>query len=208
MGNLGKTFSLVFILIMAIFTFLSIYFTNPVSADTLGPPNIAGWIASGLVLISPQNLTYNSQSILLNFTVQTVDISHDFGYSIDNGPIERIANITKISEGYDPLLLPPYRTVTEIGTQVIPDMPEGNHTLLLYYGFQGNWSFDVIGITGANFLIDTATPIPSLSPSLTASVLDTTLAMSITLIVFVVVILALLLFRRHRKTTNNGESTP
>lgn len=63
-------------------------------ADTLGPPFVISWTPSGLVMLSPQNLTYHSNSILLNFTVYTVDITHDFGYSIDNGQIQRITNIT------------------------------------------------------------------------------------------------------------------
>jgi hypothetical protein len=112
-----------------------------VKADALGPPNILsypGAISSdSFAIFSPQNTTYDESSILLNFTAQADHGIYDVGYSIDYGQIQRVTNLTQISEDPAPYLeMPPYIRVTDLGTVVLQGLSNGKHTLTVYNGFQ------------------------------------------------------------------------
>ena len=61
---------------------------------------------------------------------------YDVGYSIDGGEIERIDNITKISEVPADTLLPPFVRVTYTGSVILTGLVDGSHNITVYNGWQ------------------------------------------------------------------------
>ena len=160
---------------LALFTLMvfSGCFVNFVSAQILGPPNVLGSQSSSsgiFVISSPQNKTYNTQAIPVNFTVTAYNDIYDVGYSVDNRPIQKVTNLLKVSEVSAPNIeLPPYIQVTYQGTLTLTDLSEGNHILTIYQGYQYtgiNARYDIGGYASAVFKVDTA-PKPS-PPAATA----------------------------------------
>ena len=153
---------------LVLFSFSGCVVTNQVKADTLGPPHIInnGYSSSDVfVIYSPQNLSYNRNELLANFTVTAPTSIGDVGYSLDNGSIFRVTNLFKISEKPDQsAILPPYVDVTYEGTVPLSGLTDGNHTLTIYDGGQylGNLQrYEISGFAIANFSIDTSTPLLS-----------------------------------------------
>jgi hypothetical protein len=141
---------------------------NKAKAETLGPPTFLSTESASsdiLFISSPQNTTYNSHSILVNFTVTVPNAINEVGYSVDNGSIQRITNLVKVSEEsvpYGTILLPPYIRVTYMGTFVLNGLSEGNHWVTIYQGYQytGRWArYEIAVWATAEFLIDTGPPI-------------------------------------------------
>lgn len=141
---------------------------NKAKAETLGPPTFLSTKSASpdiLFISSPQNTTYHSHSILVNFTVTVPNAINEVGYSVDNGSIQRITNLVKVSEEsvpYGTILLPPYIMVTYMGTFVLNGLSEGNHSVTIYQGYfyTGKWQrYEIALWTTAEFSIDTGPPI-------------------------------------------------
>ena len=142
---------------------------NKAKAETLGPPTFlstqSAFPPNMIIISSPQNTTYHAHSIFVNFTVTVPNAINDVGYSVDNGSIQRITNLVKVSEvpvPYGEILLPPYIRVTYVGTFFLDDLSEGNHSLTIYQGYfyTGKWQrYEIALWTTAQFLIDTGPPI-------------------------------------------------
>jgi hypothetical protein len=141
---------------------------NKAKAETLGPPTFLSTQSASsdiLFISSPQNTTYHSHSILVNFTVTVPNAIYDVGYSVDNGSIQRITNLVKVSEvpvPYGEILLPPYIRVTYMGTFVLNGLSEGNHWVTIYQGYfyTGKWQrYEIAVWATAEFLIDSGPPI-------------------------------------------------
>ena len=158
--------TLMLLLVMLPLSFSSI---NEVKAD-LGPPtfltpNQSAWPPDIIIISSPQNTTYHTASILVNFTVTVPRDIYDVGYSVDNGSIKRITNLVKISEvpvPYGEILLPPYIRVTYMGTFFLYDLSEGSHFVTIYQGYfyTGKWQrYEIALWTTAQFIIDTGPPV-------------------------------------------------
>lgn len=142
------------------------FFSHEAKAETLGPLVDRSEelnVIDVLELHSPQNITYPTSEILLNFTLIYEGIDHDVGYNIDGGAIVRI-NITKILEEPIPqIFLPPWVRVTCIGTIVLRDLSDGNHTVTVYDGYQyggTNARFEVFKRTSVSFEVSTRAQIP------------------------------------------------
>jgi hypothetical protein len=141
---------------------------NKVKAETLGPPTFLSTESASpdiLFISSPQNTTYHEHSILVNFTVTVPNAINEVGYSVDNGSIQRITNLIKVSEEsvpYGTILLPPYIRVTYLGTFALNGLSEGNHWVTIYQGYQytGRWArYEIAVWATAEFSIDTGPPI-------------------------------------------------
>jgi hypothetical protein len=132
---------------------------NKVKADTLGPTIIIIENSYRMVQIfSPQEITYNSSTIFLNFTVRAGRGIYDVGYSLDNGTIQRVTNLTQIlvEDAPDMQAPPPHVVVTDLGNVTLSNLTKGNHSLTVYYGFQYDYNprFEVIGSSTINFSIN------------------------------------------------------
>ena len=147
---------------------VEVQFINNAKAESLGPVIIVP--STNMVeIFCPQNETYNVNSLLVNFTIVMGGNAFDFGYSLDEGAVIRVENITKISEsGWIP-----YVTYTFRGTVFLINLSEGSHSITVYegYQFQGipeNPSlerYEVYAYDYTNFTIDTIAPnISFLSP--------------------------------------------
>jgi len=147
---------------------VEVQFINNAKAESLGPVIIVP-STNKVEIFCPQNETYNVNSLLVNFTIVMGGNAFDFGYSLDEGAVIRVENITKISEsGWIP-----YVTYTFRGTVFLINLSEGSHSITVYegYQFQGipeNPSlerYEVYAYDYTNFTIDTIAPnISFLSP--------------------------------------------
>jgi hypothetical protein len=140
---------------------LSMQVVEIVNADFLGPINDLGINASTVEIISPQNVSFNRNAVLLNFTVVSQHDVFDVGYSLDNKAILRITSLIKISEESAVMELPPYILVTSLGTLILSDLSDGTHTVTVYQGRQ--WTgfgarYDILGFASVSFSIDTKAP--------------------------------------------------
>ena len=139
---------------------------NKVKAETLGPIRFDINSTGNVVeILFPQNETYNISSILVDFTVEMGGTAFDFGYSLDGGPVERIVNVTKISEsGYIP-----YVTYYLRGSIFLANLSEGTHSVTVYQGVQYRGipqldRYEVSAYAYVNFSIDLLPIILMLSP--------------------------------------------
>jgi len=152
-----------------------------------------------LVISSPQNVTYNTNTLTLNFTVQKNTGLYSFFYSLDNNSKVAVENLKQVSK----VLLPEeyqigdvlFYRYTKEGSAILSNLSEGLHRLTVYeiytvdeYGEPyGHRIAERIAISAtANFTINTthnqqailtitptATPPTLLTPSTTPSPLPT-----------------------------------
>lgn len=199
-------------------------FTKSAIAETLGPPHFIGNTSEGFEVYSPKSMTYQANSVLVNFTVILSDTIYDVGYSLDNRSIQRITTqLVKISD--EPLppdspLPPVCRLITFSGTFELKDLSDGNHSVTLYQGYQftsGEVRFDIMAWTRVDFSIDTV--VPTLTPTITTSPTPTittsptsnqtlasdhwvnpTFLTAIAIVITIVVVasLALVYFKKHK----------
>ena len=166
---LGKSTAKGLVLILSlVVSSLLCHFSYDVKAEILGPV----WdrseelnVTAGIEIHSPQNITYSTGEILLDFTLVYEGQDYDVGYDIDGGAIERIS-VSKISEEPAPyLVMPPYVRVTCRGTMVFRDLSDGSHVVTVYggYYFGGiNQRYEVFKHASISFAVDTAPPSISL----------------------------------------------
>ena len=166
---LGKSTAKGLVLILSlVVSSLLCHFSYDVKAEILGPV----WdrseelnVTAGIEIHSPQNITYSTGEILLDFTLVYEGQDYDVGYDIDGGAIERIS-VSKISEEPAPyLFMPPYVRVTCRGTMVFRDLSDGSHVVTVYggYYFGGiNQRYEVFKHASISFAVDTAPPSISL----------------------------------------------
>jgi hypothetical protein len=167
-----KALALTLITMFLSLTLVGILFVNKVRAETLGPIYIPirEYPSSTIVRIfSPQqNNEYKVSSILLNFTVEAYESIYDVGYSLDGGTVERVNNLTKISEVPAPEisnLTPNWVRVTFMGNLFLSHLSEGKHSVTVYKGFQYQNRYEVDTYVYVNFTIGDIPPnILILSP--------------------------------------------
>jgi hypothetical protein len=166
------TLALTLITMLLSSTLIGMQFVNKARAETLGPIYIPirEYPSSTIVRIfSPQqNNKYNVSSFLLNFTVEAYESIYDVGYSLDDGTVERVNNLTKISEVPAPEirnLTPNWVRVTFMGNLFLSDLSEGKHSVTVYQGFQYQDRYEVDAYVYVNFTIGDIPPnILILSP--------------------------------------------
>ena len=166
---LGKSTAKGLVLILSlVVSSLLCHFSYDVKAEILGPV----WdrseelnVTAGIEIHSPQNITYSTGEILLDFTLVYEGQDYDVGYDIDGGAIERIS-VSKISEEPAPyLVMPPYVRVTCRGTMVFRDLLDGRHVVTVYGGYyfgEINQRYEVFKHASISFAVDTAPPSISL----------------------------------------------
>jgi hypothetical protein len=135
--------------------------------DTLGPLN--KWqsqypSSSHIYTHSPQNSEVVYGSVFVNFTVYAFVGVYDVGYSIDDGPIKRVFNLTKTGEEISQVN-PIFPNVYYLGNVTLAGLNEGKHSMTIYQGYQYPDRYDEFTHTIVNFTISTTTPSPS--PSIT-----------------------------------------
>jgi hypothetical protein len=159
-----KASALTLITMLLSLTLVGVQFINKTKAETLGPVVIVP-TSNKVEIFYPQNETYNVNSLLVNFTVVMQGNAFDFGYSLDEGAVIRVENITKISEsGWIP-----YVTYTFRGSVFLANLSEGSYSITVYEGGQYQYParkrYEVFAYDFTNFTIDTISPnISFLSP--------------------------------------------
>jgi hypothetical protein len=159
-----KASALTLITMLLSLTLVGMQFINKAKAETLGPIVMRD-STNKVTIFYPQNETYNVNSLLVNFTVVMQGTAFDFGYSLDEGAVIRVENITKISEsGWIP-----YVTYTFRGSVFLANLSEGSHSITVYRGYQYQYParkrYEVYAYDYTNFTIDTIAPnISLLSP--------------------------------------------
>ena len=95
------------------------FFVYEVKAETLGPLDFDGLDyedMDSVIIHSPQNITYDSGPVFVNFTsiaVVPYQGNYVLGYSLDGGPVERITNFKGL--GYEPTATPSFEWLTSLG---------------------------------------------------------------------------------------------
>ena len=131
-------------------------------AETLGPVKLPQNNNSHITISSPQNTTYYENSVLVEFTVKAFYSVEDVGYSLDDGPVERITDLKFIkSEDTPGVYL--FKTVYYLGRFYLKNLQDGNHSITIYEGVQysmrthGN-GYEVHQYSSVNFTVDSAPP--------------------------------------------------
>lgn len=178
---------------------------NNVKAETLGPlvwgpPEYPDYPEENRVTIfSPQNTTYSGNSIFVNFTVNGfvyVPLTsfysiYDVGYSLDEGPIEKITNLTYRNN--TPSGSPAFYHVTYLGNLTLSGLQNGEHSLTIYQGRQYDEPdnrYQVYASASANFAMNTP-----LSPE----PFPTALVMASIAAVIVVGVVLLVYFKKRKR---------
>ncbi len=127
-----------------------------------------------LTIENPQNLTYNVNTITVNFTSNSLSyvLGWSYYFSLDGGSRQYIWDTKKIKEE----ITPPYPSIqdswlqgnitprtydqTVIGSFVLPNLAEGKHELAIYQTWFDNVSNPqkMSGTASAQFMIDTLSP--------------------------------------------------
>jgi hypothetical protein len=163
-----KALTAVFITMLLFSMLIGVQFINNAKAETFGPIVIRTDISTGnkVEIFYPQNEAYNVNSLLVNFTVVMGGNAFDFGYSLDEGAVIKVENISKISEsGWIP-----YVTYTFRGSVFLANLSEGSHSITVYQGYQFQGipenpsleRYEVFAYDYTNFTIDTIEPNVSL----------------------------------------------
>jgi len=147
---------------------IGVQFVNYAKTEAMGPLVDRSEelnVTAVIEIHSPQNITYSTGEILLNFTLIYEGQDYDVGYDIGGGVIERIS-VSKISEEPAPYLtMPPYVKVTCRGTVVLRDLLDGVHTVTVYGGYYFGGiiqRYEVFKRTSISFIVDTTPPSISL----------------------------------------------
>ena len=162
---------LAILLVLIILATYGCFSSSKGETETLGPPNYLQNNPDLLVISSPLNRTYDSKTILVNFTVTNSMAVYDVGYSVDGGTIWKITNLVKVSELpiVNGTLEEPY-DVTYSGRFTVDNISEGSHYLVIYHGYQQKvvWQnyqptqepgkYDIISYRRVDFTIDTTAP--------------------------------------------------
>jgi hypothetical protein len=139
-------------------------------------PNLLKGLYCNISIQSPQNETYNTEPILLNFTVKNNYVSDAYLYfylldgqdrqsSVKVKEIQVIGQETISNDTYVP-----YTEYTLWGQAILPNLSDGPHNLTVFMGWVKedgviyHANIDPFSTT-AHFSVDTTTPTPSPSPS-------------------------------------------
>jgi hypothetical protein len=139
-----------------------------VKGETLGPSLVM--IVSepdGVKIFSPKNEVYNVSSILLNFTAEAFMSIDDVGFSLDGGSVERVSNLTLIRSEPNLDVSPRgvFFDVTYRCYLLLSNLSDGNHSVSVYQGWQGDEEYHVLAYSDVYFSVDTSSPkISVLSP--------------------------------------------
>jgi len=116
-----------------------------------------------LTIESPQNTTYNVNTVTLNFSVESLSFFQwrHFSYSLDGKELKRIANLTVDSEEFIPVN-PGIYSENITGNCVLPDLSEGLHNLTVYLIRDASTADihygEIVPLANASFNIDTTPP--------------------------------------------------
>ena len=138
-------------------------------------PNLLKGLYCNILIQSPQNGTYNTEPILLNFTVKNnyVSDAYLYFYLLDGQDrqssvkVEEIQVIGQETISNDTYI--PYTEYTLWGQAILPNLSDGPHNLTVFMGWVDSdevihhANIDPFSAT-AHFSVDTTTP-PSPSPS-------------------------------------------
>jgi hypothetical protein len=143
--------ALTFILALLFSFAFGMQFYKEAKAEVLGPVVISS--SSNVVAIHfPQNQTYDRNSILVDFSVTMGGNAFDFGYSLDGGAVERVENVSKISEsGWIP-----YQTFVFEGNISLSNLTIGEHEITVYEGYhrvRPNERYEVFSYDSVNFSV-------------------------------------------------------
>jgi len=147
---------------------------TPPDVPTLGPALTiisSGSDHTNVKIISPINQTNYSGELKLTISVEAVGMLGQFGnvgYSIDGGTINSIRNMAKSVDdktGYPDWY---WWKTTAKASLSLPNLPEGFHTITVYYGWQYPSYLEVSAYTTVDFTIGDAHTTPEIyinSPS-------------------------------------------
>jgi len=129
----------------------------------LGMANPTPELYTRLTIENPKNMTYNVNTVILNFSVESLSFFRwrHFSYSLDGKELKRIANLTVDSEEFFPVSPGIYKE-NMTGNCVLPDLSEGLHNLTVYLirdasTADGHYG-ETVPLANASFNIDTTQP--------------------------------------------------
>ncbi len=169
-----KALTLVILLCVLLIPTLAEAQPTPPDVPTLGPALTiisSGSDHTNVKIISPINQTNYSGELKLTISVEAVGMLGQFGnvgYSIDGGTINSIRNIAKSVDdktGYPDWY---WWKTTAKASLSLPNLPEGFHTITVYYGWQYPAYLEVTAYTTVDFTIGAAHATPEIyinSPS-------------------------------------------
>jgi hypothetical protein len=217
MGKVNKTFALMLILVMAI-SGVGLLIAKPVFAQKPTPPAVStlgpvelfdiGENNDKVTIFSPNNGSYYTNPLYLNFSVAVVGLFGQFGnvgVSIDGGVVNSVTNFT--TESVEPTDEQYWMLTTVNATVELPYLSEGNHTVTVYFGWQYlgvNQRYEVYSLATSNFTIgEIVTPSPSSSnsPSPSRALTPTVPELPLVVVPLLIGIIAVAVIVRHRKTT-------
>jgi hypothetical protein len=159
---------------------------------------------------SPQNTTYNTQPVFLNFTVETNEgdfNAHPYFYLLDGQDgkssvkVEDIQLVSqkRISDDISPyhdierrtILWDPYTDYTLRGQAVLPNLSDGEHNVTVFIDFLGNQTIEMDFFASVPFTIYNTSQLESQEP------FPTTLVIALIASVAVIGVSLLVYFRKR-----------
>ena len=205
-----KRTALALILILA-FLFSLITGTKFVNLAEANPNFLKG-LYCNISIKSPQNGTYNTEPILLNFTVKNnyVSDAYFYFYLLDGQDRQSSVKVEEIhvigQETISNDTYVPYTEYTLWGQAVLPSLTDGPHNLTVFMGFLLNGTIHHANIdpfsATAYFSVDptAATPSPSPSPHETEPEPFPAALFAAIVAVVVMVSASLLVYSKKRKS--------
>jgi hypothetical protein len=162
---------------------------------------------------SPQNMTYDTGNIILDFTAKTLDNippKYDYFYSLDGQDIESSVKIEDVQivseEEIANETIVPYTDTTLKGQAELPLFTNGSHSIRVFSGYFINGKIHYIAADHYSATVDfivisgTATPSPEPTPYEESTSFPTSLVIAPVIAAAVVLIgLVLLLYGIKRK---------
>jgi len=162
---------------------------------------------------SPQNMTYDTGNIILDFTAKTLDNippKYDYFYSLDGQDIESSVKIEDVQivseEEIANETIVPYTDTTLKGQAELPLFTNGSHSIRVFSGYFINGKIHYIAADPYSATVDfivisgTATPSPEPTPYEESTSFPTSLVIASVIAAAVVLVgLVLLLYGIKRK---------
>ncbi len=200
-----KTLAIMFLLfLLSLPLLVSARAPTPPVVSTLGPVVVCS-DGDNINISSPQNGSYTSNRITLDFCVAVGGMFGQFGnvgYSVDGGTVYSVNSFINKTVDEHPSDAPDwyYYKTTAFATVALPKLSDGIHTIAVYYGWQylgipenpslerfevfayENVSFTVFTVSSGILASDTATDSPAASPNSKPTIPEIPQAITVTVL--------------------------
>ena len=127
------------VVLILLFLFILVSVPEMGKTETLGPLDFDNLDLENFDFVaihSPQNITYNSGTVFVNFTsfgTVTIDGYYVLGYSLDGLPVERITNITELERKIS--ATPSFELLRSSSNVTLSGLQDGAHSITVYMGY-------------------------------------------------------------------------